>query len=413
MFPFSDTFIKEGEYCFFTAKKKQERKTVKKIDYVEVWLRTVAASHSGSLHTTTNYRKRFGDFCTFIEATPEEILEDYERNPEKTFKRKYAMLMKTWIGELHKKGYAPNTVTGWTTAVKSFFKYNDLPLGFVPDSQLRVVYFNRDITKEEILQVIAVSRPRERAFYTMMAQTGLRPETLCKLKLKHIEPDFSGGVIPCKVGIPQELAKGKYQGYVTFMGVDSIKALKAYFATRQTMTKDSPVFGGYGENQEVHANRQTFTNHFRRQLEKLKKKEIINFERKMEGKPAELRLYNLRKWFRKNAHQAGFEMVQFWMGHKVKAGVDDHYRPRDLDFHRKLYAEKAMPFLALESATPTETDKVIRVQQKKIEELETKLEKVEPLAEAIATLSPEDLKELINFIKKPKGLLLKTSEEAE
>jgi len=105
--------------------------------------------------------------------------------------------------------------------------------------------------------------------------------------------------------------------------------------------------------------------------------------------------------------------VQFWMGHIVKEGVDEHYRPTDVEFHRKLYAEKAMPFLRLETATPTETDKVIRAQQKKIEQLETKLEKVEPLAEAIATLSPEDLKELIDFIKKPKGLLLKTSEETE
>ncbi len=77
------------------------------------------------------------------------------------------------------------------------------------------------------------------------------------------------------------------------------------------------------------------------------------------GKPSELRLYSLRKFFRKHAGQAGFENVQFWMGHVVQAGQEEHYRPRDVEFHRKLYAEKAMSFLRLEQPTPTETEKVI------------------------------------------------------
>lgn len=351
---------------------------MKEIKPSELWLQNVAASHSGSKHTTDSYARRFKEFCQFIETTPGKILQEYESATEKTFKRKYATLIKAWIAKLHTQGFAPNIILHRVTAVKSFFKYNDLPLGFIALTQARVVYHNRDITQDEIKQILAASKPREKAFYTMMAQTGLRPETLTMLRLKHIEPDFSAGVLPCKVEVPRELAKGKYQGYFTFMGPESIEALKAYFSTRPAMDDESLIFVTYGDAEEP-ANRQTFTNSFRRTLEKLKEKGLIDYEKKS-GKPAELRLYNLRKYFRKMSHQAGFEIVQFWMGHKVKAGVDEHYRPQDVEFHRNLYAEKAMPFLRVETATPTQTDKVIAEQKKEIEELRETVKQLQEVA---------------------------------
>jgi hypothetical protein len=73
----------------------------------------------------------------------------------------------------------------------------------------------------------------------------------------------------------------------------------------------------------------------------------------------ELRLYSLRKFFRKYAAQAGPDFVNFWMGHTSSLGVDLHYFSRDVEHHRKQYAEKAMPFLRLETATPSETEQQI------------------------------------------------------
>jgi len=388
---------------------------MRNMDAVEIWLKNVAASHSGSRHTTYTYRRRFREFCQYLETTPSEILKDYDQLSEKIFKHKYTTLLRTWIAWLYKQAWAPNTILHRVTAVKSFFKYSDLPLGFIPVNQVRVIYHNRDITKDEITQILGASNPREKAFYTMMAQTGLRPDTLTKLRLKHIEPDFSDGVIPCKVEVPQELAKGKYQGYFTFMGQESVKALKDYFSARPDMTKDNLIFVVYGDT-EGQTDRQTFTNSFRKTLEKLKKKGLIDYEKKP-GKPAELRLYNLRKWFKKHTHEAGEEFSEFWMGHKGK-GVVDHYRTRDPEFHRKLYAEKAMPFLRLEGATPTQTDKVIAEQQKEIEDLretvkqlqqvtpdvkawmenmnrqlEEKMVRLEELAKYLKSKYPEDFEE--------------------
>jgi len=253
--------------------------------------------------------------------------------------------------------------------VKSFFKYNDLPLGHVPMAQQRVLYHNRDITKEEIKLILDASRPREKAFYIIMAQSGLRPHTISRLKYKHIKEDFEKKIIPCKIDVPQEIAKGQYHSYFTFIGKEGVKYLRAYLNTRPNLKDDDYLFPMQGSTERV--NPKSITGLFTRTVLKLQQNGLIDVKQEVKGKPRDIRLYNLRKFFRKYAHQAGFEFVQFWMGHKVKAGVDDHYRPRDVEFHRKLYKEKAMPFLRIETHTPTETDKKMTELEDKSKVLDT------------------------------------------
>jgi hypothetical protein len=106
----------------------------------------------------------------------------------------------------------------------------------------------------------------------------------------------------------------------------------------------------------------------------------MNYEQKKADRPAEIRLYSLHKWFRKMAYQAGFENVEFWMGH-TGPGVDANYRPVDPEFYRKIYAEKALPFLRLEAASPSESEKAIE---------ELRLENVE-------------LKNRLNILEKERG----------
>lgn len=252
-------------------------------------------------------------------------------------------------------------------------------------------YHNRDITKEEVKKILSVSRPRDKAFFCLMAQTGLRPETLCKLRLKHLQPDMEMGTVPMKIDVPQKIAKGEYRSYFTFAAEESVKYLRAYLATRPNISSSDLVFTAYGSAKP--ASRQSLSGIFRMTIERLKKKGLIDFEQEEEGKPRTIRLYSLRKFFRKYAHQAGFEFVQFWMGHVVQAGQEEHYRPKDVEFHRKIYKEKAMPFLRLEQSTPTETEKVIedlrtqlaerngtvREMQDRIQSTERKLAELEKL----------------------------------
>jgi len=307
-----------------------------KFNPVDLWLDSVAYSHSGSQSTKTEYRRNLQSFLGFIEKTAVEVRTEYDGMTDREFKRKYAEYLRGWIGSLKRQNYTNGSIKVMVAAVKSFFKYNDLPLGFVPVAQDSVVYHNRDITREEIAQILRVSKPRDRAFFIVMAQSGLRPYTLCRLKLKHLEPDWSKGTIPCKINVLKEDAKGKYDGYFTFIGPEAVNHLKAYFATRPNLTLESYVFTKTGTEKSLKP--KAMSVQFYKIVRELKAKGLINFEER-ENKPSEIRLYNLRKFFKKHSHEAGEEFQEFWMGHKSQ-GVIDNYRTRDPEFHRKLYARK-------------------------------------------------------------------------
>jgi hypothetical protein len=241
-----------------------------------------------------------------------------------------------------------------------------------------------------------MSAPREKAFYVVMAQSGLRPSTLCKLKLKHLEPDFSQGKNPVMIKVPEDLAKGGYHDYFTFIGEDAIRLLKDYLNTRLNLTMESFVFVNQGSIEPMIYN--TASSMFRKAVRLLRDKGTMNYEQKKKDRPAEIRLYSLRKFFRKMAIQAGFENVEFWMGH-TGPGVDSAYRPTDPEFYRKIYIEKAAPFLRLETSTPSETEKAIEAQAAQITELKTQLERYQGKEQKLETLEEERKKEHETFIK--------------
>jgi site-specific recombinase XerC len=346
--------------------------TQEKFDPVENWLGTVAYSKSNSSHTERNYRMHFNRFLTFIGKTAATIKTEYTQSTDRAFKRKYAELIKAWIVALNRKGLTSSSINVMVAAVQSFFKYNDLTLGFIPTAQSRVTYHNRDITKEELELIFKTSLIRDRAYYAVMAQSGLRPHTISQLKLKHLEQNrLFEGESPVKIEVPQEIAKGKYHKYFSFIGQEAADYLKAYLSTRKNLTSDSYVFVKMGTEEPIDPKR--ISSQFNKTLKKLKAKDLIDYDERAKGKPAELRLYSLRKWFKKKASQAGAEYVKFWMGHSL--GVEEHYISRDPEHHRPIYAEKAAPFLRIELATPTETEKIIAQQAEEIEKLKTQLKR--------------------------------------
>ena len=334
---------------------------MRQIDLVETWLSSVALSHSGAQTTSYLYRKGLSYFLEFIHASAEDIQKDYELMQERDFKHKYGQLLRAWSGNMVTQGYTPGSVGAYAIAVRSFFKHNDLPLSFMASIRRKVTYHNRDITKEEVLHILSVSSPRDRAFYAVMAQSGLRPSTLCALRMKHLEPDYSQDRLPLKISVPENLTKGQYHGYLTFIGEDGHRFLRDYLKTRPNLNRDSYVFTKQGSEEPMIRN--TFSSLFRKAARMLRDRGLMDYEQNEKDKPAEIRLYTLRKWFRKYAIQAGFENVDFWMGH-TGPGVDRAYRPKDEEFYRKIYAKEAMPFLRLETATPSETEKAIEEQRK-------------------------------------------------
>jgi site-specific recombinase XerD len=339
-------------------------------DPVGTWLTLVSYSHSQSKSTEEQYKRVWGRFSQSTGMTAKQILADYENLGETIARKKHAQIIRAWIGQLDKERLTNTSIKVMVGAIKSFYKYNDLPLGLVPQAMGGIIYHNRDITKEEIVQIMSISKIREKAFFAVMAQSGLRPHTMKQLKLKNLESFDS---LPCKIEVPQEITKGKFGSHVTFIGSDAIKYLKQYLATRTDLTPNSLLFCSHTDSTKM-VNVKDVSRAFRMAARKLEESGALNFEIR-EGKPSELRLYILRKFFRKYANQMGFEHVNYMMGHTTR-GSDSSYTPKDSEWYRDLYKEKAMPFLRLETATPTETEKTIAELKKQLEGRDKELEEM-------------------------------------
>lgn len=238
---------------------------------------------------------------------------------------------------------------------------------------------------------------RDRAFFCVMVQSGLRPSTIANLRIGDVEGILEENTpVPCKIAVRQENTKGKFQGYFSFIGKEAVSNLKDYLKTRKKiLTAEDYVFTMFGEShEETPVSPAVLTHIFRRIIERLKSHDVFDFKVKRkemavetsDHRPlrshisrSEVRLYSLRKFFRKYAAQAGPDYVNFWMGHTSSLGVDLHYFSRDAELHRKQYAEKAMPFLRLETATPSESEKQIEELRKENVMLKDKLENLEKL----------------------------------
>lgn len=341
------------------------------------WLNDVAVGHSNSEETKKLYIRGLDNFCTFAGTTSEQIVKQYEdadAEGERKLRHKFALLIEDYASDLVSKGYSSGTVKNYSVAVKSFFNHRDLALNRVSTIRVRSSFHNRDITKEEVLAVLNASNVRERAYYAVLAQTGLRPMTLSLLRLSDLQPDWKNGTVPCKVQVREEITKGKYKEYFTFMPEESIKYLKEYFLTRPNMTDDSYLFVNYGQEDKA-TNPKTLSALFGRKLVKLKSKGVIDFEKREGRKPSQLRLYTLRKFFRRCAGNAGFDYVNYWLGHSL--GIDNHYFSIDPENHRKVFVEKAMPNLRLASSTPNESEKTIQALRTQIEEDKLKFDDLE------------------------------------
>jgi integrase len=375
-----------------------------KFNVVDHWLNAVGYSHSNSPQTRILYRISLQKFMDFIQKTPEQVMAEYEASEDRNFKRLYAQYMMALLSEMQRKGYAPASISGTLGAVRSFFKYNDLPLGFVPSGSNLIEFHNRDIMKEEVVEILNVANVRDRAFFCVSAQSGLRPSTIANLRIGDVEGILDEKTpVPCRITVRQENTKGKFQEYFSFIGAEAVSYLKDYLKTRnKRLTVDDYVFTMFGkEHEETPVNPAVLTHMFRRIIERLKSHDVLDYKVKRkemaietsDHRPlrdhisrGELRLYSLRKFFRKYAGQAGRDFVNFWMGHTSSLGVDLHYFSRDVEHHRNQYAEKAMPHLRLETPTPSESEKQIeelRVQVSRdalrIGELETTLKDVEKL----------------------------------
>jgi integrase len=303
---------------------------------VEDWLATVCESPK----TETAYRANwtiFERFCLEKGKNASMLVDDYRATKYQQEMEKDVFL-EGWQDTIRsfqvftKRKYASLTDKQMRVIVKSFLKYWKIPLDVDLPKHPYVTYHNRDITKQEVLQILTNASPRDRVIYLVMVESGLRTDTIRKLKWWQIKKDFEAKRTPMQILLPSSELKDHVGDRWTFIGDDGFRELSRYLTGRLPLNDNDFVFAS--EKQGLVKGEQfstaSLTTKFNRIVQKL------NIDSSNGGKPKKIRLHGLRKYFRNNM-KADSSFIEFWMGHSL--GVDAHYISRDVEEHRKRYAE--------------------------------------------------------------------------
>ena len=269
---------------------------------------------------------------------------------------------------LKKSGMTPFSVNRGMAVVMSFLHYYDIPVKTVRIKHPLVQFHNRDITKEEIKQILDHSDVRDRAIFLILYESGIRPATLIKLRWKQIKQDYLAKRIPMKIDLPSEMLKCGVSSRFCFIGGEGFQALDTYLRTRHLPLQDDDfVFvteKPYGNPLGTHAVSQAFN--------VLVKK--LNLAEKRGNKVKELHLYCLRKAFNKfMAVGSDYRYVEYWEGH---TDTSSHYIPSDPEHHRKIYSQGYASLRLSEPQIPLELVDKLEEKDAEIAGLKAQLEEL-------------------------------------
>ena len=240
-------------------------------------------------------------------------------------------VLKDYFTFIKGAGYTPLSVNQMVSTVVSYLHAYEIPVKPIRIRHSYVQYHNRDITKEELYEILNHSDVRDKAAFLVLYESGMRPNTLVNLRWRHVKDEFLAHKIPMKIELTSDILKCRVSERWTFIGEEGFEALKRYVPTRGHLREDDYVFlSEKPAGQQL--TRNALSQRFGRIVDLL---EIAKPPGK--GKPKPVRLYCLRKAFRKfMASSIDNRYVEYWMGH---TNTETHYLSSDVEHHRGLYAK--------------------------------------------------------------------------
>ena len=361
--------------------------------YVEDWL----TAQTESDKTIRNYMQNLRAFTVFAESRGKDfsnIVSEWRRvkragdNAREDFIDTWTDLVRAFHTRIKRK-YAPLTVKNFLATLKSFFRFWDIPVTVRLPRHACVIYHNKDLTKDEIRQILTFASPRDRVIWLVMAESGMRAETAVNLKYWQIKEDFEAERIPMKILLPSESLKDHVGDRWTFIGEDGYRELRNYLERRLPLEDDDYVFAS---EKQGRVKGEQFTGaslsvKFNRLVQKL------GMDRSRGHKPKAIRMHGLRKYFRNNM-KADSSYVRFWMGHSL--GTDAHYISRDVEEHRKRYAEgyKYLRIYEPSAETIYELGERLRQRDREIAQLKAALDRVYEMTEEAKKSFKQDVEQI-------------------
>jgi len=345
---------------------------------ITLWIKKVC----GSKNSAKTYRPKIQRFFKHVRIEADELVAEWKN--VKYDLRLREKFLDEWTDKIENyiyfnfQDYTSGSRMQELAVIVSFFKNScarGIPVSPKWAKHTFVKYHNRDIKREEIRRILEHSSKRDKAFFLMLAESGLRPETLVQLRYKHVKEDFEASRTPMKIDLPSELLKDRVEHRWSFIGEDGFDALEDYLKPRLPLRHDDLIFTPRRKDAPNRLlTRNTFSVIFSNLALKLGIAEKVE-----KGKPKQIRLYCLRKYFMNSAKYEGFDHTfkEFWMGHKT---TQTHYISRDIERHREEY-EKAYPNLRIHKKTPIE----LEVIKRKLETTERELKSLKELVNYMST----------------------------
>lgn len=338
--------------------------------------------------------ENFADFCRKRGKDPLRLVDDYRavkyqgEAQRERFLEEWQDLLRafnTWL----KPKFAPLTMKNHLVAVRSFLGFWKIPLDVDLPKHPCVIWHNRDLKKEEIKQILTFASARDRVIWLVMAESGMRADNAVNLKYWQIREDFELKKVPMRILLPSSVLKDHVGDRWTFIGEDSFGELSDYLQRRLPLGNDDYIFASEKQGRVVgeQFSPASISTKFNRIVQKLG----IDKSLGKAGKPKQIRLHGLRKFFRNNMRaEKGF--LDFWMGHSL--GVDAHYISRDFEEHRQRYSEgyKYLKILSPSIESLSEFRDLLSQKDQEIAQLRSRVEELtERLDPSLFGKSFEDL----------------------
>ena len=369
---------------------------------VKNWNENIKA---GSIITGEVYLRTLGLYCKLNSTDPRKILEDAR---EGKLKKDFMV----FVRKLENEGKAGSYIVRFKKVISSWVKFNDINLDLrsvkIKDaSRNPTVEDERVPTQEELSKIITVSSPRGRVSISLMAFSGLRPETLGNyngtdgLKLSDFpELRINQGKIeflkiPTVVRVRSTLSKKRHE-YMTFLTEEGCNYLKKYLESRikegEQLTYDSPLIVLEGPLPGTHEKPRT----------QLITREIRKAMRKL---GYQWRPYVLRSYFSmaldicENKGIVSHNWREYWMGHtgdiSARYSTNKKLSPEMIDEMRETY-RKCSTYLETGRKPLTEEEKEqLNNDVKKWYLTAMGFTEEEIVKENLLDLSPEELRDKV------------------
>ncbi|ADZ10379.1 integrase family protein [Methanobacterium lacus] len=334
-------------------------------ELIEKWFIKKDLSES----TQSLYRLGLKKYCELIGKSPDELLEEAEREEDEGLrlrKRKIDYYLPKYKKHLEEAGNSPQTIKVYLSAVKSFYKTNQIEIPEVSNKVTDICLEKNEgrlLTRDDIQKMIETSPIREKTIIYLMALTGMsqaevRNLTIQKFlntvnesvdkKIETIDDLFENEKLLNDVVLIIEITRQKvHYRYQTFIPPEVTRNIVLYLKDR--------VYGRNDNVRIIDCNKTLFVSN---KGEKLTKQGIAsNFNRigKKAGFTANekgaygfWRSHGLRKYFISTIinNTGDHILADYLVGHKISP-IKRAYWKADPEKLKEKYLE-VLPYLSID-----------------------------------------------------------------